>query len=599
MSASRAGTGTTSLGDQIVLVVASAALLLGALATTLTGLATALGGAGWQPAPTGASILGLLSWPAHLTDPASGYPAPARTELPGAAAMWSALVLLSLLLITAAITGWRLTAPLRGQRPGTGSDGRGLANRKELTAHLGEKAVRARARQTRPSLTGRFPAREAGLSLGRELRSGLPLWGSVEDSYLILGPPRSGKGVHLVIPHTLDAPGAVLVTSTRPDTLHATAASRAARGPVLAFDPQALAPDAPRLRWSPTRGCEDPLVAINRARALSAGASMTKGTTSDGEFWQQMTAAVLRGYLHAAALTGRPISDVLAWASRPSDPTPVRILRSESAAAGGWAEELAAQAGADPRQRDSVWSGVRRSIDSLADPRVLDACTPAVDAQFQPEQFLREHGTVYLLGSTGAQLSVAPLITALLEDLLDTARVLAAGSAHGRLDPPLLLLLDEAANIAPIPSLPNLLADGGGTGITTVAVLQSLAQARARWGDAGADSMWDAATTKIVFGGLAHADDLHRISRLAGDVDMPHVTHSRSSGGHSRSTSTQRQPALPLERIRCLPAGQALVLARRCPPTQVRLTPWWQHSTQGGLGRTSSPRKFLAGRGNR
>jgi type IV secretion system protein VirD4 len=48
---------------------------------------------------------------------------------------------------------------------------------------------------------------------------------------------------------------------------------------------------------------------------------------------------------------------------------------------------------------------------------------------------------------------------------------------------------DEAANIAPIPSLPNLLADGGGSGITTVCVLQSLAQARARWGPAGADAM--------------------------------------------------------------------------------------------------------------
>lgn len=150
---------------------------------------------------------------------------------------------------------------------------------------------------------------------------------------------------------------------------------------------------------------------------------------------------------------------------------------------------------------------------------------------------------------------------------------------------------------SPIPSLPNLLADGGGTGITTVAVLQSLAQARARWGDAGADSMWDAATTKIVLGGLAHADDLHRISRLAGDVDIPHVTHSRSSGGHSRSTSTQRQPALPLERIRCLPAGQALVLARRCPPTQVRLTPWWQRRTEARAGRTSRPRRLLLRRG--
>lgn len=297
-------------------------------------------------------------------------------------------------------------------------------------------------------------------------------------------------------------------------------------------------------------------------------AAATVAARSVAEFWQQMTAAVLRCYLHNAALSGRPISDVLAWASRPSDPTPVRILRSENCAAGGWAEELAAQVGADPRQRDSVWSGVRRSVDSLADPRVLAACSPAAEDQFEPAAFLREHGALYLLGTTGAQLSVAPLITALLEDLLDTARGLAATSAHGRLDPPLLLLLDEAANIAPIPSLPNLLADGGGSGITTVAVLQSLAQARARWGEAGADAMWDAATTKIILGGLAHAEDLQRISRLAGEVEMPHVTHSRSDKGRSRSTTTQRLPALPLEHIRCLPVGQALVLARRCPPTQ-------------------------------
>jgi type IV secretion system protein VirD4 len=234
---------------------------------------------------------------------------------------------------------------------------------------------------------------------------------------------------------------------------------------------------------------------------------------------------------------------------------------------------------ADQRQRDSVWAGVRRSVDSLADPRVRVTCTPDDDG-FDPHAFLQEHGTLYLLGSTGTQLSVAPLITALLEDVLDTARRRAATEPGGRLDPPVLLLLDEAANIAPIPSLPNLLADGGGTGITTVTVLQSLAQARARWGDAGADAMWDAATTKVILGGLAHAEDLHRISRLAGDVDVPTYARSTGSAGDSRSVATQRIPALPLERIRCLPAGQALVLARRCPPVQVQLRPWWQHPSK-------------------
>lgn len=590
--------------DQILVLTLSVLSALGSLAWLLGLAAAALAGHPSDAPTLSAALTGAAAWPDHLTDPAVGYPTDVRPDLPGPTAMWVALAITTLLGIVGALVAFRLAARLQGLSSGSGKsrDSRaGLATRSDIQAQLSDKAVRARAAHARPTLHAsqpnvssllqsrrqprryptRYPTTEVGLRLGRDVHTRLELWGSVEDSYLVLGPPRSGKGVHLVIPHALDAPGALLVTSTRPDTMHATRAAREARGPVLAFDPQQLAPDAPRLRWSPTRGCQDPLVAINRARALTAGASLHHGSTSDADFWAGMTAAVLRAYLHAAALTERPMSDVLAWASRPMDPTPVRILRSEPDAAGGWAEELAAQAAADPRQRDSVWAGVRRSVDSLADPRVLATCSPTAAEAFDPRTFLQEHGSLYLLGATGTQLSVAPLITALLEDLLDTARQLASAQPGGRLDPPLLLLLDEAANIAPIPSLPNLMSDGGGTGITTVTVLQSLAQARARWGEAGADAMWDASTTKVILGGLAHADDLLRISRLAGDIDVRQITRSTGTNGGSPNNSstigTQRLPALPLERIRCLPAGQALVVARRCPPVTAQLTPWWEH----------------------
>lgn len=580
--------------ERLTAAVAGTAAVLQLTATLTTGLASILAGHGWRNVPISEAFTALATWPRHALDPRAAYPAALQPFLPGPLGMWTALTVTTVAVGVVALGGWRITRPLRagGGSAGLAAPGRGLATRRDLRQHLSDQAVRARAAQARPSLstTRRYPTREVALALGEDLGSGMSLWGSVEDSYLILGPPRSGKGVHLVIPHTLDAAGPVLVTSTRPDTFHATRQIRAGRGPVLAFDPQQLAPDAPRLRWSPTRGCEDPLIAINRARALAAGTGLQQGDggSAGQDYWQQMVAAVLRSYLHAAALTGRSVGDILAWASRPTDPTPVRILKSEPAAAGGWAEELAAQAGADPRQRDSVWSGIRRAVDSLADPRVLATCSPTTGDAFDPAAFLRDNGTLYLLGTTGAQLSVAPLIAALLEDLLDTARTLAATSPQGRLDPPLLLLLDEAANIAPIPTLPNLLADGGGTGITTVVVLQSLAQARARWGASGADAIWDAATTKIILGGLAHADDLQRISRLAGEIDLPHMTRSHGNGGPSHSLTTRRLPALPLERLRCLPAGQALLLARRCPPAQVRLTPWWQHPSQNG---THEPRR--------
>jgi type IV secretion system protein VirD4 len=87
--------------------------------------------------------------------------------------------------------------------------------------------------------------------------------------------------------------------------------------------------------------------------------------------------------------------------------------------------------------------------------------------------------------------------------------------------------------------------------------------------------MWDAATTKVVLGGLAHADDLARISRLAGDFDDPVRTRGSGPGGPSVSVAPRRLPALPVEALRCLPPGHAIVLARLTPPVEAVLTPWW------------------------
>ena len=97
---------------------------------------------------------------------------------------------------------------------------------------------------------------------------------------------------------------------------------------------------------------------------------------------------------------------------------------------------------------------------------------PTPSEAFDAGRFLDDNGTLYLVGSTGAQLSVAPLVADLVEDVVDSARRRGASSPSGRLDPPLLLMLDEAANIAPIPSLQSLLCGGGRSGITTMAVLR-------------------------------------------------------------------------------------------------------------------------------
>ncbi|HVV74614.1 MAG TPA: TraM recognition domain-containing protein [Mycobacteriales bacterium] len=546
------------------------------------GLAVAAGlaGVGWLVAQTAATLTGhhlvlsltdavhgIARWHTYPADPRRGYPHSVRRGLPGPVGMYVAVgidtsFIAALVAVAVRLLGRRSTATRHGYA--SPAEIRNGLSRNAATRR-GSHGRSRRERRTRPVV-----------ALGTDRRTGRRLYGSAEDSYLYLGPPRSGKSMHLVIPQSLAAPGAALVTETRPEILTHTHALRAEHGPVAVFDPQHLAAGRfPRLRWAPQHGCDDPLTAIVRARALAAGARLSPTAVTDADYWQGMTEAVLRCYLHAAALDGRTMRDVVSWSTRPADPTPTRILRSHPDAAPGWVEELSQQVVAEPRQRDSVFNAVRRAFDSLADPRVLDACSPPSGDALDLAEFIRARGTLYLLGTTGTQLTVAPLITALVEALVDTARTLGAATPGRRLDPPLTVLLDEAANIAPIPSLPNLLADGGGSGITTICVLQSLAQARARWQQAGADAMWDAATTKVVFGGLAHAEDLHRISQLAGEIDDPVTTRSHGAGGASTSTAPRRLPALPIEVLRTLPEGSAVVLARRTPPVHARLTPWW------------------------
>src|SRR4029453_19065107 len=124
-----------------------------------------------------------------------------------------------------------------------------------------------------------------------------------EDSMILLGPPRSRKGLHTVIPFILDAPGAVITTSTRPDNLAVTLHARSQAGPVAVFDPQRLAPGPPPpTQRSPVRRCQSPQTALIRAKALGHGTSVG---TENGNFWEQQTLTALRCLLHAAAVGGK------------------------------------------------------------------------------------------------------------------------------------------------------------------------------------------------------------------------------------------------------------------------------------------------------
>lgn len=548
--------------DHALLVVAAMLTLTAVLWTAGVASAVIAGDA----VPHHHLFAGLTSF-AHVGDPSAAWHHPVGP----AALYWASTAVVLLVAFSIAWLLWRAAlshrAPHRHARDG-------IAKRHEVKASAGSRVLIKRASTLRPSLSQ--PAcREVGYRLGRS--RGVDCWASVEDSILLLGPPRSGKGTSVVIPMILDAPGAVVTTSTRPDNLAVTLASRQKRGPAAVFDPQGLAraPGAmPSLRWSLVQGCWRPQTAMLRAETLVP--SSGRSGMENGTFWRQQALTVVRCLLHAAALDGRPPVHLYRWSHAAAGAKEaVAVLADDPGAAPGWDRALDAVLSADQRTRDSVWALVANTFAPLADPDVLAAVSPAPGDEFDPAAFLRDKGTLYLLGSASGASATASLVAALVEDVVDTAKRQAASSPGARLDPPLALLLDEASNY-PLPSLPSLMSEGGGSGITTLAVLQSLAQARDRWGTDAAGAIWDSAIAKIVLGGSTNAEDLAGISRLIGDREVQETTrtHGHRAGETSVSVSVRRHPILEPSDIRQIPVGQGLLLLRSAPPIMLDLQPW-------------------------
>ncbi|CUU60765.1 Type IV secretory pathway, VirD4 component, TraG/TraD family ATPase [Parafrankia irregularis] len=439
------------------------------------------------------------------------------------------------------------------------------------------RAVTARAAHLRPDLGEAATAIDAAIRLG--FAGASAVHATVEDGCLIVGPARSGKTRGLLAGAVVDWPGPVVATSIRPDLAAWTAAARAREhGPVWVWNPwQPMPPVGQPLRWDPTGGADDPSTALRRGQVLASAAQIGAGT-ENGSDWQQVSAIVLAAYLHAAALSGASMRDVLAWSSDPADPTPVTAIRRAGLATQAWAESLARYSTEDPRMQANIFFGVRLALASLWDPVVLDAACPPPGTGFEIVDLLAG-GTVHIQGTPASQQTIGPLTALLVDEIVEAGLQRAATSPGGRLAPPLGLMLDEASNIAALPRLPDLFSYGGGSGVFLMAVLQSLNQARRAWGEHAAKAMWDAATYKLILPGVSDVADLEDLSKTAGEFDEPTASvYTRggllggaSAGPDQISVSPRRRRVLEPDEIRNAPLGNALLLPRSAPPTWIRL----------------------------
>ncbi|WP_405734807.1 TraM recognition domain-containing protein [Streptomyces sp. NBC_01537] len=448
----------------------------------------------------------------------------------------------------------------------------GMAKHKDIEPLLA-KQITAKARSLRPSLKDArtIEARDTGILLGNlqgtrhEVRMGY------EDVAVAIMAPRSGKTTCLAIPAILAAPGPVLLTSNKAagDAYTATLDAREGAGRTWSMDPQQIAHAARQMWWNPLADAKT-LDGAGRLAGHFLAASVD--ASQQGDFWSKAGSNILSQLFLAAALDDRPVTDVMDWLAFPGNRAPLDILRDHGFAA--VAAQLKGTVEGPPETRDGIYETARQYAAALLNSDIAAWVTPQKNVrEFKPSDFVTSKDTLYLLSKDGGG-GASALIAACADSVMRAATA-QAERAGGRLDPPMLAILDEAANVCKISDLPDLYSHLGSRGIIPITILQSYRQGQKVWGDAGMDAMWSASTVKVIGSGIDDPDFADKLSRLIGDHDVETKSTSISDSGKSTSISMRQERILPPDAIRALPKGTALCFATGMRAAMLNLRPWY------------------------
>ncbi len=231
----------------------------------------------------------------------------------------------------------------------------------------------------------------------------------------------------------------------------------------------------------------------------------------------------------------------------------------------------------EARQRSSVYTTAETVLDPFAE-QVVPATsgsdgTVGGPCELDAAGLLDGGGTLYVCAPAHDQRRWSPLFTAVVREVLTHAvtRVARTGTP---LDPPLLVVLDEAANIAPLSDLDTLASTAAGHGIQLVTVWHDLAQVSARYG-ARAATVVNNHRAKVFLSGISDPSTLEHASALIGDEE-PWAT-STTSGGPGGPTTTRAPSArrlAPPDALRRIAPGEGVLVYGGLLPARITLRSW-------------------------
>ncbi|WP_224125858.1 type IV secretory system conjugative DNA transfer family protein [Mycobacterium avium] len=396
---------------------------------------------------------------------------------------------------------------------------------------------------------------------------------------LVSAPTETGKTRSVLAPATVLWGGPAVCVSSKDDLMWLVCQRRWGPKQVIDLRPDyspVYPPDAQVRSFDPTAMISTPDQAVTAANTMMQMSAVGLGSgidqVSDAGIWEANTEAVLAAMLYAASpcCDGEGIEWVLLAVDNMKEDD------NKSPNVPGWhsaAEKVASQPlfrnallrtlAMDPRQRDSIALTMRKAVTPWMRLGLRGITAPCFEESFLSDP----DATLFIL--VPAEGSIAGAAVTLLDDLVRSWR---GKTARKEMMHRLLMVIDEATNVAPMPALRRYVSEGRGLGVNLLLSVQASCQFDTVYGSAYARELRATFPAALIMYGADEMEMLQRGEQWSRETTRRQETFDQATGG--KTLSSQLGPSLDYRRLLPQNRGEARLLRRGTAGITTELPDW-------------------------
>lgn len=393
---------------------------------------------------------------------------------------------------------------------------------------------------------------------------------------LVSAPTETGKTRSVLAPAAVLWPGPAIIVSSKDDLFQLVMQRRCGPNALIDLRPDydAHYPGIALRSFDPTKTIHTPDQAVTAANTMMAMSAVGLGSgadqVSDSGIWESNTEGPLAAMLFAAATNNLGMDWVLLAVDN------IEISKDGSGGQPGWqrAAELVQDMPLfhnalvrtlkmDPKQRDSIALTMRKAVMPW-----MRLSLRGVTHDAFTEDFLDDpDATLYVLSAPEG--AIAGAAVTLLENIIKLWR---GKTARAEMRHRLLVIVDEATNVAPMPALRRHVGEGRGLGVNLLLAVQGSCQFDTVYGAAYANELRAIFPAALIMFGAPEMEMLRRAEEWSLETTRRQESFDQSSSGKTLSSHTGS--TLDYRRLMPPNTGAGRLLLRGTPGVATVLLDW-------------------------